>query len=104
MLIPTMQNPCKLPRQRDISRVINRRGANRVGPGGPGARVLDRWTYEDRVKLEFIEPGKPVQNCFVKSFNGAFRAEDLTASFCTISERQVFVMIVQGLKQILGRQ
>jgi len=29
------------------------------------------------VKLCFIEPGKPVQNAFVESFNGKFRDECL---------------------------
>lgn len=31
--------------------------------------VLDQWAYERGVRLHFIEPGKPVQNAFVESFN-----------------------------------
>jgi hypothetical protein len=29
------------------------------------------------VKLEYIQPGKPVQNAFIESFNGSFRDECL---------------------------
>lgn len=39
--------------------------------------VLDQWAYENGVKLEFIEPGKPTQNAFIESFNGTFRDECL---------------------------
>ncbi len=40
-------------------------------------KALDQWAYESGVKLRFIEPGKPVQNCFVESFNGKLRYECL---------------------------
>jgi len=35
------------------------------------------WACENGVKLHFIEPGKPVQNAFVESFNGRSRGERL---------------------------
>lgn len=38
---------------------------------------LDRWADRHQVKLSFIQPGKPQQNCFVESFNGKFRDECL---------------------------
>ena len=41
------------------------------------SRVLDQWAYEHRVELRFIDPGKPVQNAFIESFNGRFRDECL---------------------------
>lgn len=31
------------------------------------------WARDHRVKLHFIQPGKPTQNAFVESFNGRFR-------------------------------
>ena len=37
-----------------------------------------RMVREDRVRLRFIEPGKPVQNAFVESLNGKLRDECLT--------------------------
>jgi putative transposase len=41
------------------------------------SKALDQWAYERSVTLAFIRPGKPVENCFVESFNGKFRDECL---------------------------
>ena len=41
------------------------------------SQVLDRWAYEQGVKLHCIAPGKPGQNAYVESFNGNFRDECL---------------------------
>lgn len=41
------------------------------------SKALDRWAYEHCVELQFIQPGKPVQNAFVESFNGTMRNECL---------------------------
>ena len=41
------------------------------------SRALDAWAYDSGVALQFIEPGKPVQNCYVESFNGRLRDECL---------------------------
>lgn len=41
------------------------------------SKALDAWAYRNGVKLDFIEPGKPVQNAFRESFNGRFRDECL---------------------------
>ena len=41
------------------------------------SRVFDAWAYARGVKIEFIQPGKPVQNAFIESFNGSFRDECL---------------------------
>ena len=46
------------------------------GPEFAG-RAVDVWAYEQGVKLHFIEPGKPVQNAFIESFNGKMRDECL---------------------------
>lgn len=46
------------------------------GPEFTG-RALDRWTYECGVRIQVIEPGKPVQNAFIESFNGRLREECL---------------------------
>ncbi|MEW5865162.1 MAG: integrase core domain-containing protein, partial [Pseudomonadota bacterium] len=42
-----------------------------------GGRVLDAWAYQSGVDLAFIRPGKPVDNCYIESFNGRFRDECL---------------------------
>lgn len=38
---------------------------------------LDIWAYQNKVELKFIQPGKPVQNAYIESFNGKFRDECL---------------------------
>lgn len=43
------------------------------------SRAFDAWAYARGVKLEHIQPGKPVQNCFIESFNGTFRHDCLNA-------------------------
>ena len=46
------------------------------GPEFAGA-TLDEWAHAHGVMLDFIDPGKPVQNAFIESFNGTFRDECL---------------------------
>jgi putative transposase len=41
------------------------------------SRALDTWAYQRGVKLDFIRPGKPVENGFIESFNGKLRDECL---------------------------
>ena len=40
-------------------------------------RTLDQWAYEHGVRLQFIEPGRPVQNALIESFNARLRDECL---------------------------
>ncbi|EOC3070239.1 IS3 family transposase [Cronobacter malonaticus] len=40
-------------------------------------RALDQWAFEHGVELRLIQPGKPIQNGFIESFNGRFRDECL---------------------------
>ena len=42
------------------------------------SKALDGWAYRKGVKLEFIRPGRPVENGFIESFNGRLRNECLT--------------------------
>lgn len=37
------------------------------------SKAMFFWSREQRVRLAFIQPGKPTQNAFVESFNGKFR-------------------------------
>jgi len=60
-----------------------------VTDNGPefAGQALDVWAYERGVKLHFIEPGKPVQNAFIESFNGKMRDECLNEHwFLTLGE------------------
>jgi len=47
------------------------------------SKALDEWAYRNKVRLCFIEPGKPIQNAFVESFNGRFRDECLNEHWFT---------------------
>jgi putative transposase len=42
---------------------------------------LDEWAYQRGIKLFFISPGKPVENCYIESFNGKLRDECLNMSW-----------------------
>lgn len=46
------------------------------GPEFTG-KALDEWAHNHGVILDFITPGKPVENAFRESFNGRFRDECL---------------------------
>jgi putative transposase len=65
------------------------------------SRALDRWAYENGVRLDFIRPGKPVENAFIESFNASLRKECLNVHwFQTIEEARQ--MIEQWRKEYNG--
>jgi len=43
------------------------------------SKALDAWAYRHNVKLDFIRPGRPMENGYVESFNGRLRDECLNA-------------------------
>lgn len=66
---------------RYLDEPAGRRGLPRViisdnGPEFTG-KALFFWSQKTRVRLHFIQPGKPTQNAFVESFNGKFRDQCL---------------------------
>lgn len=46
-------------------------------------KVIKAWAKENGVKLRFIDPGKPMQNAIVESFNGKLRDECLNEQWFT---------------------
>lgn len=49
--------------------------------------ALDQWASQHGVALDFIRPGRPVENCFIESFNGRLRDECLNQHhFTTLAE------------------
>ena len=53
------------------------------------SRALEDWAYRRGVQLDFIRPGKPVENAFIESFNGRLRDECLNVhQFASIAEAQ----------------
>lgn len=45
------------------------------------SKVLDLWSHQNGVTLDFSRPGKPTDNAFIESFNGRLRAECLDVSW-----------------------
>lgn len=45
------------------------------------SRALDHWAYRNRVKLDYIRPGKPTENGFIETFNAAVRRECLSQHY-----------------------
>jgi putative transposase len=55
------------------------------------SKALDEWAYKNKIRLNFIRPGKPVENAYIESFNGRLRDECLNENrFLTLKQaRQV---------------
>lgn len=47
------------------------------------SRWFDQWAAWQGIHLDYIEPGKPVQNAVMESFNGRFRDECLNSHWFT---------------------
>ncbi|MGH9551093.1 MAG: IS3 family transposase [Terriglobales bacterium] len=45
------------------------------------SRVVDQWAYEQRLQWHTIQPGRPMENGYVESFNGRFRDECLNENW-----------------------
>jgi putative transposase len=84
----------------DVVRTLNRSKSKRGVPkllfcdNGSEftSQAMDLWAYQNRVKIDFSRPGKPTDNAFVESFNGAFRAECLDAHwFADLNEAKKLI-------------
>jgi putative transposase len=68
-----------------LDRLADTRGLPRSitvdnGPEFTG-QYLDEWAYRNGVKLNFIRPGKPIENAYIESFIGRFRDECLNENW-----------------------
>lgn len=76
---------------RRVTAVLNQVIADRGVPkmlrtdNGPEftCRHFDHWAHANRINLDFIQPGRPMQNGYVESFNGRLRDECLQVSWFT---------------------
>jgi putative transposase len=73
--------------RRVLDRIASERGLPEAivldnGPEFRG-RALAAWSEQRGVRLEFIQPGKPVPNAYAESFNGRLRDECLNANWFT---------------------
>jgi putative transposase len=74
-----------------LDRIVKRRGAPQsitVDNGTEFAsKAMDLWAYRNGVHLDFIRPGKPVENGYIESFNGKLRDECLNVEiFFTVTD------------------
>jgi putative transposase len=81
--------PAQSIRSPDVTRVLDliiaRRGQPEVLTMDNGtefrARHFDGWAYALGIKLDFIRPGRAMENGYVESFNGKLRDECLEATW-----------------------
>lgn len=79
-----------------LSQLIAKRGKPRAIICDNGteytSKAMDQWAHANGVQLQFIQPGKPVQNAFIESFNGKFRNSCLNFnSFKDLSDARAII-------------
>ena len=93
---PAIEVDFSLPGER-VVRVLDQLAVTRGLPttlvcdNGPefAGQALDQWAHTRGVALQFIQPGKPIQNAFAESFNGRLRDECLNESwFVSLADAQ----------------
>lgn len=81
---------------RVLDRHVERHGAPEVITIDNGtefdSKVMDEWAFKNKVRLDFIQPGKPNENAFIESFNGRFRDECLNENqFETVGDARTII-------------
>ena len=76
---------------RELDEIIRHRGKPKTIVSDNGTELTSmavlKWCQETGVEWHYIQPGKPMQNAFVESFNGSFRDECLNETlFSSLSE------------------
>lgn len=74
-----------------LSQIVAERGAPTSITVDNGSefqsRAMDLWAYQHGVQLDFIRPGRPVENGYIESFNGRLRDECLNVElFLTLAD------------------
>jgi len=83
--------PARRHRSADVTAALDRVIAERGRPGALTvdngteftANHFDAWAFAHGIGVDFIRPGKPVENAFIESFNGRLRDECLNAHWFT---------------------
>ena len=96
---PLLLVDSSLPAQRviealDVLVLVRGRPAAIVCDNGPEfvSLALDQWASDRGIRLDFIRPGHPVENCFIESFNGKLLDECLNLHhFASVAEAQAII-------------
>lgn len=83
---------------RELEKIIAVRGKPQEIQSDNGSEftgnAVQGWTHASGIEWGFIEPGKPVQNCYIESFNGKIRDECLNENwFGTVAEAETVIEI-----------
>lgn len=96
---PAIEVDTSIPGAR-VVRVLDRLAETRGLPevitvdNGPefAGKALDEWAYRCGVKLNFIRPGRPVENAYAESFIGRLRDECLSQNWlASLSEARYII-------------
>ena len=72
---------------RELTELIKQRGRPSTIVSDNGTELTSmavlKWCQETGIEWHYIQPGKPMQNAFVESFNGSFRDECLNETLFT---------------------
>ena len=80
----------------DTLLLVRGRPATIVCDNGPEfvSLALDQWASQHGIRLDFIRPGHPVENCLIESFNGKLRDECLNVNhFVSLAEAQTVIEV-----------
>lgn len=67
-----------------------------ISPEFAGSTIED-WAARNRVKLRFIQPGKPVQKAYIESFNSRLRDECLLQ--CCFASRSHMRSVIDNWRE-----
>ena len=81
---------------RELNELIKCRGKPNTIVSDNGTELTSmavlKWCQDTGVEWHYIQPGKPMQNAFVESFNGSFRDECLNETlFTTLREAKTII-------------
>jgi putative transposase len=69
------------------------------------SRALEDWAYRRGVQLDFIRPGKPVENAFIEAFNGRLRDECLNVhQFASLADAKAKINVAARLQSASAAQ
>ena len=94
---------------RVLEEVKQRRGLPRQirSDNGPEfvSRAVDQWAYEQGLQWHTIQPGRPMENGYVESFNGRFRDECLNENwFSDLADAREDRTVEAGLQRRASAQ